>query len=67
MDYAFIKGDVVYHKNLKLYGIYSDSDWASDDSCFVNFENDSTLCVSKNQLVKIESNSVKQSIKDKFK
>ena len=54
MDYNFKQGDKVYHKNLKMYGIYADNDWASNDSCFVDFENDTSLCVSKNQLVKVE-------------
>jgi len=54
MDYNFKQGDKVYHKNLKMYGIYADNDLASNDSCFVDFENDTSLCVSKNQLVKVE-------------
>jgi len=62
MDYNFKKGDAVYHKNLKMYGIYANNDWASGDSCFVDFENDSRLCVSKNQLVRIESKPVQSMI-----
>ena len=54
VDGIFKQGDKVYHKNLKMYGIYADNDWASNDSCFVDFENDTSLCVSKNQLVKVE-------------
>lgn len=47
-------GDRVYHKNLQRFGTYVEDDWASDDSCFVNFdtedEYEDVLCVSKNQL-----------------
>ena len=28
----------MYHKNLKLYGIFVDYAWNSDDECYVDFE-----------------------------
>lgn len=47
-------GDRVFHKNLRRFGTYIKDDWASDDSCFVNFDTEDgyedVLCVSKNQL-----------------
>ena len=47
----FNKDDRVFHRGLKRYGIYVDDDWASDDSCYVKFDNednpDDVLCVSK--------------------
>lgn len=50
----FNKDDRVFHRGLKRYGIYVDDDWASDDSCYVEFDNednpDDVLCVSKNWL-----------------
>lgn len=35
----FKKGDRVFHRNLKRYGTYVDDDWASTESCFVQFDN----------------------------
>ena len=38
MSRKFKPGDRVYHKNLKLYGIFVDYAWNSDDECYVDFE-----------------------------
>lgn len=58
----FKKGDRVYHKNLKLYGIFQEYDWASEDFCFVTFDSednyDDTRCVSLNQLVSVKPKSI---------
>lgn len=59
MNEPFKIGDRVYHKNLETYGIFDSYDWASDDSCFVCFEdeyghNDDYRCVSLNQLIKVD-------------
>lgn len=47
----FKEGDRVFHRNLKRYGTYVEDDWASDDSCYVKFDNednpDDVLCVTK--------------------
>lgn len=47
---GFKQGYKVYHKNLKKYGIFVEEDWASKDSCFVDFGDDDVRCVSYNQL-----------------
>ena len=64
-----IDGDIIFcrkrfHKYnssknfITRYGIYVDDDWASDDSCYVKFDNegnpDDVLCVSKNWLDKVK-------------
>lgn len=39
MGNIFEHGDRVYHRGLKLYGIFVDYAWNSDDECYVDFEN----------------------------
>lgn len=55
----FKEGDRVFHRNLKRYGTYVEDDWASDDSCYVKFDNednaDDVLCVTKKLIEKVES------------
>ena len=42
----FKKGDRVYHKNLKAYGVFEDYDWADNSSCFVTLHaKDSKLMI----------------------
>lgn len=54
----FQSGDRVYHKNLKLYGIFLEYAWESDDECDVDFEIEDGEIeqrhVSINQLVLVE-------------
>lgn len=56
----FKKGDRVFHRNLKRYGTYVDDDWASTESCFVQFDNnddpDDVLCVTKDLIRKVANN-----------
>lgn len=53
----FKEGDRVFHRNLKRYGTYVEDDWASDDSCYVKFDNeddpDDVLCVTKKWIEKV--------------
>ena len=38
MQEEFKPGDKVYHRQLKLYGIFIDYAWESDTECDVDFE-----------------------------
>lgn len=54
MEKKFKPGDEIYHKNLKLYGVFIDYAWESDDECDVEFQTEygtEGRHVSINQLV----------------
>lgn len=54
----FNKGDMVFHKKLKLTGEFIEYDWTGEDVCLVRFDNpnnpDDCRRVSTNLLEKID-------------
>lgn len=57
-EFRFKAGDRVYHKNLKMYGIFVEYDWTGLTECHVDFDNDEGFedCrhVTTNQLILID-------------